>query len=58
MYDGKPNNEIEVKKDIFFLSDDPHFSENTNIKEVVQFYQTFYNLDIDSFYEYLNAFKL
>ncbi len=58
LYDGKPNNEIEVKKDIFFLSDDPHFSENTNIKEVVQFYQTFYNLDIDSFYEYLNAFKL
>ncbi len=58
LYDGKPNDKFEVKQNIFFLSEDPHFPENTNVLDVVEFYSRFYNLDKEKFYEYLTAFKL
>lgn len=57
-YDGCSNQDIAVKQNIFFLPDDPHFTENTKIKDVIEFYQTFYDFDLKAFNEYLEAFKL
>lgn len=58
LFDGNILNSIDTKKQIFFLPDDPYFEENKNIKDMLEFYQTFYEFDRNKFYEYLKAFKI
>ena len=58
-YDGNsvfdnPN----VKKDIFFLPDDPFYSTNTKGKDLFELYQTMYNADSEAFHKYMKLFKL
>lgn len=43
----------EVKKDIFFVSDEPFFFQKATIKEMKEFYTLFYPRFNDSFYHHL-----
>lgn len=58
-YDGinvfeNPN----VKKDIFFLSDNPYYPNNSSINTILDFYKSFYDVDVDRFNRIVNKFKL
>lgn len=48
----------KVKKNIFFLPDDPYFSTNTKGKDLFDLYNTFYNADEELFNKYMSLFKL
>ena len=47
-----------VKKNIFFLPDEPYYGLNTTPKNLVEIYETFYKLDKQEYFAYLNEFKL
>ena len=58
-YDGEPIYENEpVKKDVFLLPDNPFYSINTNPKNLIDLYATFYNIDKETYYKYLADFKI
>ena len=48
----------EVKKDIFFLSDNPHYPNNSSIDNILDFYKAFYDIDTERFYRIIAKFKL
>ena len=48
----------EVKKDIFFLSDNPYYPNNSSINTILDFYKSFYDVDVDRFNRIVNKFKL
>lgn len=50
-------NEI-VKKDIFFLPDEPYYSANTTPQSLKDIYKVFYNIDINQYEKYINMFQL
>ena len=59
LYDGLPVYEnIDVKKDIFFLPDEPFYTMNTTPLNLVNTYKVFYKIDIKEYHKYLNLFKL
>ncbi len=47
-----------VKKDIFFLPDEPYYGTNTTPISLKDIYKAFYKLDEEKYFEYLNLFKL
>lgn len=47
-----------IKKDIFFLSDDPYFPPNSTAQSILNFYKSFYALNEIKFYEIINKFNL
>ena len=47
-----------VKKDIFFLSDNPYYPNNSSINTIIDFYKAFYDIDIDRFNKIISKFKL
>ena len=47
-----------IKKDIFFLSDDPYFPPNSTDQSILNFYKSFYALNEVKFYEIINKFNL
>lgn len=49
---------VNVKKDIFFLPDEPYYSSNSTAKNIVDFYSTFYDLNKLKFYDIISKFKL
>lgn len=49
---------VNVKKDIFFLPDEPYYSSNSTAKHIVDFYSTFYDLNKLKFYDIISKFKL
>lgn len=58
-YDG--NNVYDnpnVKKDIFFLPDDPFYAMNTKGKDLLELYKTLYDVDEGIFYKYISQFNL
>ena len=58
-YDGEDIYEnIDVKKDIFFLPDEPFYTMNTTPKNILKTYKMFYKVDEDEYYRFLNTFKL
>ncbi len=58
-YDGKNVFENpEVKKDIFFLSDNPYYPNNSSINNIIDFYKSFYDIDVERFNKIINKFKL
>ncbi len=58
-YDGKDVFENpEVKKDIFFLSDNPYYPNNSSINNIIDFYKSFYDIDVERFNKIINKFKL
>lgn len=58
------NNEIvydnpEVKQDIMILSDDPYYFYNATIKDMQEFYKTWYpSFDYEKYTHYVNVFQL
>lgn len=59
LFDGKGVFENEnVKKDIFFLPDDPYFTPNATGKSLTELYKTFYQFDDEIFNKYIKTFKL
>lgn len=58
-YDEQPVYEnIEVKKEIFLLPDDPFYSRNTTPENLIHLYKAFYTLDEKKYFEYLNTFQI
>lgn len=59
LIDGNEVYENEkVKKDIFFLPDEPYYSNNTTPFSLKDIYKVFYNLDEEKYLQYINLFKL
>ena len=48
----------DIRKDIFFVSDDPFYPMSSNIKTLKEFYSTYYDIDEDVYYRVLKEFKL
>ena len=57
LYDGKDRSDLEIRKDIFLLADNPHSEICKNIQTLLEFYSAFYTIDKDKFYKYLSEFK-
>ena len=47
-----------VRKDIFFVSDEPYYPFAENMNSLKQFYKTFYDFDEIAYVKYLNLFGL
>ena len=47
-----------VKKDIFFLSDDPYYSTNTKGNDLFELYKMMYHANVDIFNRYMKLFNL
>lgn len=47
-----------VKRDIFFLPDDPYYTSNLTAKGLADTYRSVYNFDEKAYYRYLETFKL
>lgn len=47
-----------IKKDIFFLPDDPYYSANTKGVDLIRLYKLMYDADEKEFYKYMDIFKL
>ena len=59
LIDGNEVYENEkVKKDIFFLPDEPYYSNNTTPLSLKDIYKVFYNLDEEKYLQYINLFQL
>ena len=59
LIDGENVYENEnVKKNIFFLPDEPYYGTNTTPRSLVEIYKTFYPLDERKYFNYLDYFKL
>lgn len=59
LIDGNEVYENErVKKDIFFLPDEPYYSNNTTPFSLKDIYKVFYNLDEEKYLQYINSFQL
>ncbi len=56
--DGFVNNTEDAKKRLFFLPDDPYIKANQSIDAIASFYDAFYTLDKEKFYNYVNYFQL
>ena len=48
----------DIRRDIFFVSDDPFYPMSSNIKTLKEFYSTYYDIDEDVYYRVLKEFKL
>lgn len=50
---------IEAKKQLFFIADEPYFFANTNVRAMERYYSGIYeNFDKEEFYKYLESFNL
>ena len=59
LIDGEEVYENEnAKSKIFFLPDEPFYSNDTTPLNLIDFYKTFYNLNVDLYLKYLQEFKL
>lgn len=58
LIDGLDNHDDKVKSNLFFLSDNPYFSMNSNVKETLDFYSSLFDLDKNKFYELLDKLSL
>ena len=47
-----------VRKDIFFISDEPYYPIAANIRTMKEFYSSFYDVDMKTYSEVLNLFHL
>lgn len=60
LIDGQPVfDNVEAKKKIFFISDEPYFLPNSNAGDMMEFYAGIYeNFDKEEFGKYIEAFGL
>lgn len=58
-FDGNSPENEETRKDIFFLPDDPYFTNTSTIKSVLNMYKEFYpTLSMDTYNSLIATFKL
>lgn len=50
--------DVEIRKRIFLVSDDPYYPYGSSIKNLKMFYKSFYDFDEEVYQKYLNLFKL
>ena len=48
----------KIRKDIFFVSDDPYYSLASNIKNLKEFYSSYYTIDEEAYQKNLKLFGL
>ena len=48
----------EIRKEIFFVSDDPYYPFASSLKSLKEFYKSFYNFDEEIYAKYLKLFNL
>lgn len=48
----------KIRKDIFFVNDDPYYPVSSNILSLKQFYSAYYDIDEENYRKYLNLFGL
>lgn len=59
LYDGQNvYNNPNVKKDIFFLSDNPYYPKNWTVDKFLNFYNTYYDVNMATFNKLLKEFNL
>lgn len=58
LVDGFSSESKESKEKVFFLPDDPFAPINSDIKDVYNFYDMFYNINKEKFYQLIETFKL
>lgn len=59
LYDGQNvYNNPNVKKDIFFLSDNPYYPKNWTVDKFLSFYNTYYDVNMATFNKLLKEFNL
>lgn len=56
--DEHPANSLEAKNILFFLSDNPYYPRNADIKTCVSLYSSLFPLDVHKTYELIDKFKL
>ena len=47
-----------IRRDIFFISDDPYYPFGSNINTIKEFYKSFYEFDENEYNKYLELFNL
>lgn len=50
--------DVEIRKRIFLVSDDPYYPYGSSIKSLKMFYKSFYDFDEEVYQKYLSLFKL
>lgn len=50
--------DVEIRKRIFLVSDDPYYPYGSSIKSLKMFYKSFYDFNEEVYQKYLNLFKL
>ena len=50
--------DVDTRKRIFLVSDDPYYPYGSSIKSLKMFYKSFYDFDEEVYQKYLNLFKL
>ena len=50
--------DVEIRKRIFLVYDDPYYPYGSSIKSLKMFYKSFYDFDEEIYQKYLNLFKL
>ncbi len=59
LYDGQNvYNNPNVKKDLFFLSDNPYYPKNWTVDKFLNFYNTYYDVNMATFNKLLKEFNL
>lgn len=48
----------KIKKDMFFLPDEPYYDYNSTPDSIVKIYKAMYDLDLDIYYKNINHFKI
>ena len=56
--DGFDNSSDEARSEVFFLSDSPYYSFNSNAKETMDFYSSLFDLDENKFNELMSKLSL
>ncbi len=56
--DGLSNQDVQTKRNLFFLPDNPYAPHNMTISQTFEFYSTLFDLDNDKFRDIMNKLSL
>lgn len=56
--DGLDNKSAQAKGKLYFLSDDPYAPSSADLRELLNFYTAYYDVDTDRFYRLIDVFGL
>ena len=57
-YDGRSPKDEKTREDIFFLPDDPYFTNTSTMKSILDMYKNFYSVSMDTYNRLISVFKL